>query len=64
MARYKKEGVCGTPPTTIFYPEDVDRELEAALDRIVHDAPKNFKSTEESMRYLDGPSKGLPRHEW
>lgn len=64
MARHKTEGVGGIPPTTIRYPEDVDRELEAELDQIVHDAPTNFKSTEESQRHLDGASKGLPRHEW
>lgn len=64
MARYKTEGVGGIPPTTISYPEDVDRELEAALDKIVLDAPRNFRSTEDAQRYLDGANKGLPRHEW
>lgn len=58
------EGIPVTPPTTIIRADEVDREIEALLDKIVHDSPYNRRSTDEALKTSSPMRQGLPRHEW
>jgi hypothetical protein len=59
-----REGAGSVPATTISYPYDVDRTLEAELDNMVHDSRFNFRSNEEGDKTLSQIRRGVPRHEW
>lgn len=52
------------PSDTILRAENIDREIEAILDRMVHDSPFNFRSSEEGDKTASPARRGLPRHEW
>jgi hypothetical protein len=57
-------GLGSVQQTTIFRNDDIDREIEAALDKIVHDSPYNFRTNEEGDKTLSQMRRGVPRHEW
>lgn len=57
-------GLGSVQKTTIKRNDDIDRQIEAALDKIVHDSPFNFRTNEEGDRTLSQMRRGVPRHEW
>jgi hypothetical protein len=57
-------GLGSVQPTTIKRNDDIDREIEDELSRIIHDSPFNFRSNEEGDKTLSQARRGVPRHEW
>jgi hypothetical protein len=57
-------GLGSVQNTTMKRNDDIDRQIEAALDKIVHDSPYNFRTNEEGDKTLSQIRRGVPRHEW
>jgi hypothetical protein len=57
-------GLGSVQNTTMKRNDDIDRQIEAALDKIVHDSPYNFRTNEEGDKTLGQMRRGVPRHEW
>lgn len=57
-------GLGSVQSTTISRDDSIDREIEAELDRIIHDSPFNFRGNEEGDKTLSQMRRGVPRHEW
>lgn len=57
-------GLGSVQNTTMKRNDDIDRQIEAALDKIVHDSPYNFRTNEEGDKTLSQMRRGVPRHEW
>lgn len=62
--KYPRQSVGSVQSSTILRDDTTDREIEAALDKIVHDSPFNFRSSDEGDKTIDQMRRGVPRHEW
>ena len=62
--KYPRQGVGAVTQTTIYRNDDMDREIEEALTKIIHDSPFNFRTNEEGDKTLSQMRRGVPRHEW
>jgi hypothetical protein len=62
--KYPRQSVGSVQSSTILRNDATDRQLEDALDKIVHDSPFNFRTNEEGDKTLDQMRRGVPRHEW